>query len=78
MHFSDKSTRSKQITNLTENMDLLCNAVVDVYEKLNSRFDALEKKLKSLDLKLDEVKVQHRLGSTNKVQNRPCSACAIS
>lgn len=54
-------------------MNLLCNAVVDVYEKLNSRFDALEKKLKSLDLKLDEVRVQHRLESTNKVK-----ACAIS
>lgn len=72
MIFNDKVAK-RQLSDLTENMTLLCEAVVRVYEKLDSRMNILETKLSSLETKLDQLV----LNVNAQVKNIPESRCPI-
>lgn len=61
-------TLAKSISN---DMDLLCKAVLDVFEKLGSKLASMENQMKSLEKKLDDI-------GEDRQHRSCCSNCIIS
>lgn len=60
------------VENLDKNMDLLCKAVVKAFEKLDSKMESLNIKMKSLENKVDLL---HQENLSEKPRR---SMCVIS
>ena len=59
---------------IRDDMDVLCRAVVDMFEKLESKLASLDTKILSLDRKLDAVGEDRRQDRRRSC----CSNCTIS
>lgn len=69
--------KNNELLNLTKSvsndMDLLCKAVLDVFEKLGSKLASMENQMKSLEKKVDDI------GEDRLHRRRSCcSNCIIS
>lgn len=65
-------TLTKSISN---DLDLLCKAVLDVFEKLGSKLESMDKQMKSLEKKLDDIGEEDR---QHRRRRSCCSMCTIS